>query len=191
MIQKTDKKGKAIIMTLGFLKNKSGTLFSPLTEKKYCKNALPHSKEDTIRDENEKCGGNICYISPRIIVPNPSQPRTFFDNTEIVRLADSIKQFGIIQPLSVRISEGGKYELIAGERRLRASKLLGLQQVPCIVMSVSRECSAELAIIENLQRENLNIFEQGYAIEKLMKLYNYTQAEVALKLITQPVCRCK
>ena len=119
------------------------------------------------------------------ILPNPSQPRKFFDNDETLRLADSIRIHGILQPLCVRkdLCEGSEmYELISGERRLRAAKLLGLYDVPCIIIEADDLRSAELAIIENLQREDLNMFEEAAAISALINLYGLTQDEVAEKL---------
>lgn len=124
------------------------------------------------------------------ILPNPAQPRKFFDSNETLRLADSIRLHGILQPLCVRkpVSCGniedfdGVYELISGERRLRAAKLLGLAEVPCIIIEADSLRSAELAIIENLQREDLNIFEEASAIAALINLYGLTQEEVAAKL---------
>lgn len=124
------------------------------------------------------------------ILPNPSQPRKYFDSNETLRLADSIRLHGILQPLCVRkpvstesIDDyGGVYELISGERRLRAAKLLGLSSVPCIIVEADSLRSAELAIIENLQREDLNIFEEASAIAALIHLYGLTQEEVAAKL---------
>ncbi len=124
------------------------------------------------------------------ILPNPAQPRKYFDSNETLRLADSIRLHGILQPLCVRkpVSEGdvadfgGVYELISGERRLRAAKLLGLSEVPCIIIEADSLRSAELAIIENLQREDLNIFEEAAAISALIDLYGLTQEEVAAKL---------
>lgn len=124
------------------------------------------------------------------ILPNPSQPRKYFDSDETLRLADSIRIHGILQPLCVRkpVSEGeicdfrGVYELISGERRLRAAKLLGLSEVPCIIIEADSLRSAELAIIENLQREDLNMFEEAAAISALINLYGLTQEEVATKL---------
>lgn len=124
------------------------------------------------------------------ILPNPAQPRKHFDSAETLRLADSIRTHGILQPLCVRkpVSAGdlsefdGVYELIAGERRLRAAKLLGLSEVPCIIIEADSLRSAELAIIENLQREDLNLFEEAAAIAALINLYGLTQEEVAAKL---------
>ncbi len=118
------------------------------------------------------------------ILPNPSQPRREFDGEAIARLADSISQYGILQPLTVRRSPDadGKYELVAGERRLRAAKLIGLDSVPCLILDVDGLRSAELSIIENIQRENLNMFEEAAAIAELIFIYKYTQEQVARRL---------
>ena len=115
------------------------------------------------------------------IIPNPNQPRTEFKETEIVNLAESIANNGILQPLSVR-RIGEKYELIAGERRLRAAKMCELQSVPCIVYEMSDRNSAILALVENIQRQNLSFFDEAAAIEKLISYYGLTQEEAASKL---------
>ena len=133
--------------------------------------------------------GRIHMLMIERIFPNPGQPRRKFDNDAIIRLADSIRRYGILQPLTVRrIESKGVYselfEIVAGERRLRAAKLLGLLEVPCIILKVDSKKSAELAIIENIQRENLNIFEQASAIATLIDMYGLTQEEVARQLST-------
>lgn len=115
------------------------------------------------------------------IAPNPNQPRKVFNEESILRLADSINQYGIIQPLTVR-KLGESYELVAGERRLRAAKELGISHVPCIIIAINEEKSAEISIIENLIREDLNIFEQAEAIEALIDTYGLTQEQIAAKL---------
>ena len=120
-------------------------------------------------------------ISPFDISPNPSQPRKYFTDDAILRLADSIKTHGLIQPLTVRNTEKG-YELIAGERRLRALRLIGATEVPCVISDVDDTESAHLAIIENIQRENLNMFEQANAILNLMKVHCLTQEKIASQL---------
>ncbi|MBR5012078.1 MAG: ParB/RepB/Spo0J family partition protein [Clostridia bacterium] len=140
--------------------------------------------------KESECSEKIHRIPICRILPNPSQPRKYFDSNETLRLADSIRLHGILQPLCVRkpISEGniedfnGIYELISGERRLRAAKLLGHSDVPCIVIEADSLKSAELAIIENLQREDLNIFEEAAALSALITLYGLTQEEVAAKI---------
>ena len=130
---------------------------------------------------NEKKSEKICMISPFDISPNPSQPRKYFTDDAILRLADSIKTHGLIQPLTVRNTEKG-YELIAGERRLRALRLIGATEVPCVISDVDDTESAHLAIIENIQRENLNMFEQANAILNLMKVHCLTQEKIASQL---------
>ncbi len=115
------------------------------------------------------------------ICANPNQPRRIFDDEAILKLADSIRQYGIIQPLCVR-KMGDGYELISGERRLRASKELGMTHVPCVIMDINESKSAEISIIENLIREDLNIFEQAGAIETLIEMYGMTQEQIAKKL---------
>ena len=131
--------------------------------------------------------GRIHNIPIERIVPNPSQPRRQFEDESIIRLADSIRQYGILQPLTVRRMEEDellplgeqRMEVVAGERRLRAAKLLSLRTVPCIIVDVDSRKSAELAIIENIQRENLNIFEQAKILA-----YNLTErhARALLKI---------
>ena len=123
----------------------------------------------------------IMQVSVSKIIPNPNQPRKFFAEDGILRLADSIKQHGIIQPLVVRQC-GEHYELIAGARRLRAAKELGLDTVPCVISDINEEKSAEVSIIENIIREDLSIFEQASAIEALIDTYSLTQEQVAEKL---------
>lgn len=123
----------------------------------------------------------VIEIDVRLIVPNPHQPRTEFDDSDIRSLAESIGQNGILQPLSVRKS-GERYELIAGERRLRAAKMCGLQAVPCIVHDISERNSAILALVENIQRQDLSFFDEAAAIEKLISYYGMTQEDAASKL---------
>lgn len=128
-------------------------------------------------------GAAIKLLPVKDISPNPSQPRRFFEAEAIASLADSIRQYGIIQPLTVRhLIHGDKYELIAGERRLRAASLLGMENVPCVILETNETESAALAIIENLQRENLNMFEQAAAISSLIRMYDLTQEDIARKL---------
>lgn len=131
----------------------------------------------------QKDAGRV-YLIPAIeIVPNRAQPRREFDPAAIARLGDSIRQYGILQPLTVR-SDGDHYELIAGERRWRAAQLIGLSEVPCILMEADDRRAAELAIVENVQREDLNMFEQAAAIAALIDIYHITQEEAARRLST-------
>ena len=131
--------------------------------------------------ENEEKAEKIENIDTNLISPNPNQPRKVFTEESILKLADSIMQYGIIQPLLVRKADES-YELVAGERRLRAAKELGLKAVPCIITDITEVKSAEISIIENLLRENLNIFEQAEAIQTLIDTYGLTQEEIAARL---------
>lgn len=116
------------------------------------------------------------------ILPNPYQPRVRFDFNELEGLAVSIRTNGILQPINVRRLQDGKYELISGERRLRAARMVGITKIPCVVMDVSDEQSALFAIIENIQRQNLDFFEEAVAIERLITIHGLTQEEIAKKL---------
>ena len=146
--------------------------------------------ETAAEKEPDNISANFIYDIPvKNIVPNPNQPRKDFDERALYGLAQSIKDYGIIQPLSVRLSGGydlanpeKKYELIAGERRLRAARLLFFDTVPCVIIDADNQASAELAVIENLQREDLNFFEQGRAIYKLIESFGYTQEQAARRL---------
>lgn len=135
----------------------------------YCQKA-PQKTEETVK-----------MIEISRISLNPNQPRKVFAHEAILKLADSIRQYGIIQPLCVR-KMGENYELISGERRLRASRELGLNTVPCVIMEIDEQKSAEISIIENLIREDLNIFEQAGAIEALIDTYGLTQEQIAKRL---------
>ena len=115
------------------------------------------------------------------ILPNPMQPRKHFDEDAINSLADSIAKYGIIQPVSVRIHDG-KYELVAGERRLRAAKIAGYTEIPCLIIRAGERRSAYLSITENLQRCDLDMFEEAEAIERLMVTGNCTQSALAESL---------
>lgn len=116
------------------------------------------------------------------IVPNQNQPRKLFDKTAIDELAASIEEKGIIQPLLVRKLGGGKFELIAGERRYRAAQQLHLERVPVVIRETDAQESLELALIENIQRENLNPIEESLAYKELIAQYQYTQEELARRL---------
>ncbi len=122
---------------------------------------------------------DITYIAPDLILPNLYQPRKKFDEESIEELAQSIKVYGIIQPLSVRKMGENRYELVAGERRLRAAKKLGLLQVPAIIIDITDRDSAAIALLENLQREDLNFMEEAEAYYNLIKDHGYTQEQLA------------
>ncbi len=123
----------------------------------------------------------VLLISTEQIRPNPHQPRSAFPDPDLRQLADSIRQNGILQPLTVR-QRGEIFELIAGERRLRAAKIAGIRAVPCIVMDISERNSAILALVENIQRQDLSFFDEAAAIEKLISYYGMTQEDAAIKL---------
>ncbi len=116
------------------------------------------------------------------IEPKPDQPRKYFDQEALEQLADSISKHGLLQPIIVRESAGGFYQIIAGERRWRASKLAGLLEVPVIIMEADALKAAEIAIIENIQRQDLNPYEEATAYQSLMVQYNLTQEQVAEKV---------
>jgi len=124
--------------------------------------------------------GNSQFIPIEQILPNPSQPRGEMDDISLDELANSIREHGIIQPLILTKDEtGDHYTLIAGERRLRAAKLVGLESVPCIVRKASEQERLELALIENIQRENLSPLDSAHAYVKLQEEFGLTQDQVA------------
>ena len=116
------------------------------------------------------------------IVPNRQQPRTVFDEEKIRELADSIKEQGIIQPLTVAPLGENRYELIAGERRLRASRMVGLEKVPAVIKEVDDEGMLALSLVENIQREDLNPIEEARAFQELIAQFGHTQEDVAKKV---------
>ena len=124
----------------------------------------------------------VFYLPVTQIVPNRAQPRVRFDEEALLELADSIRRYGILQPLTVRRRSGGGFELVAGERRLRAARMAGLREVPCLVAAVSEEDSSLLALIENIQRRDLNYMEEAAALRKLIETYGLSQEKVAEKL---------
>lgn len=129
----------------------------------------------------EKQVQRVVSIDVGLIIPNRSQPRVEFCEGELNSLAQSILENGILQPLNVRRA-GINYELVSGERRLRAAKMCGLSEVPCIIIEADDEKSAVLALIENIQRRDLSYFEEAMAIEKLINYYGLTQEEAASRL---------
>jgi ParB family chromosome partitioning protein len=125
--------------------------------------------------------GRVVFLPARSIRPNPTQPRQVFKEEALTELADSIRQHGILQPLSVRRS-GTCYELIAGERRLRAAQIAGLTEIPCIVMNMDEQESTLAAMVENLQRQDLDFIEEAMGISRLMDLCNMSQEQAARHL---------
>lgn len=125
--------------------------------------------------------GKILLLPIQTISPNPNQPRQQFSTEALQELADSIQQLGILQPLTVR-SDGSQWELIAGERRLRAAKLAGLTQVPCIVVEADEERSSVLALVENIQRRDLDFLEEALALSRLIGQFHISQEECARRV---------
>lgn len=124
----------------------------------------------------------ITEIYVDTIEVNPDQPRRIFGEDELMELTESIKEYGVIQPVIVKKNEHGTYTLIAGERRLRASILAGLEKIPSIVRESDSQDSAIIALVENVQRENLGYMEEAQAYNKLIEEYGMTQSELALRV---------
>lgn len=125
--------------------------------------------------------GNIVWLPAEDIAPNPVQPRRVFDEKELEELSLSIRSYGILNPLTVRC-RGGSYELVAGERRLRAAKLAGLQEVPCILLDVNLEDASLIALIENLQRRDLDFIEEAIGLNRLIHMFGMSQEEAARRI---------
>ena len=122
--------------------------------------------------------GRVMFLPARAIRPNPAQPRKIFREEALEELADSIRQPGILPPLSVR-RVGSAYELIAGERRLRAAQIAGLSEIPCIIMNMDDRESGMAAMVENLQRQDLDFVEEAQGISRLMDAWTMSQDQVA------------
>ena len=131
---------------------------------------------------NNKNKSSTNKIDISKIYPNKKQPRKNFEEKEITELSESIKNQGLIQPIVVRETSGGMYEIIAGERRWRACQLAGLHSVSCVVMSVDDKNVYELALIENIQRENLNVVEEAKAYKNLIELNGLKNEELSIKI---------
>lgn len=127
-------------------------------------------------------GKSVVTLRLNDIEPNKNQPRQYFDDDSLSELADSIRDHGVLQPLIVRPLSDGSYQLVAGERRWRASRLAGLTEVPVIVRALTDSEVAVIALIENLQRENLNPIEEAEGISRLIEEYAFTQEQAAEKL---------
>ena len=139
-----------------------------------------------LQRKGEFLSTRVQYIPLGRIRPNPQQPRRSFDEEGLAELAASIRSCGILQPLTVRRAGEG-YELVAGERRLRAARIAGLREVPCLVAQVGEEDSALLALMENLQRRDLDCWEEAQAIARLISRYGLSQEEAARRLgLAQP-----
>lgn len=134
-----------------------------------------------IRRQNYRCSGKILLIPTGDIMPSPEQPRREFSYERLLQLAQSIGENGLIHPLTITYRDG-RPVLVSGERRLRAAKIAGIREVPCIEVEAAGEKGALLSLIENLQREDLNCFEEAEGIYRLITVYGLTQEEAAHKL---------
>ncbi len=133
-------------------------------------------------EEKTADGQGVLRLKIRDIEPNPDQPRKVFDKEKLQALADSISEHGLIQPVLVKKTDNGMHIIIAGERRWRAAKLAGLTEIPCILGEYSEREIMELALIENLQREDLNPIEEAEGYRRLMEVFALTQEEVAKRV---------
>ena len=125
--------------------------------------------------------GGIIYLRIDDIAPSPVQPRKRFDDEALLELSESIRNYGILNPLTVRL-RNGRYELVAGERRLRAAKLAGLREVPCILLDVNMEDASLIALVENLQRRDLDFLEEAAGISQLIRMFGMIQEEAARRI---------
>jgi len=163
------------------MSNGLGRGLSSLIPQKVNKVATTSSGDAVINVVSEADKGKVLQLNPEQIGLNPMQPRKNFNEHQLHELVESIKQYGIIQPLIVT-QKNGQYELIAGERRLRAAKVLGLATVPAIVRQADEQQKLELALVENLQREDLNAIETAIAYRKLIDEFNLSQEELAVRV---------
>ena len=125
--------------------------------------------------------GGIVWLPVEEVSPNPVQPRSQFDDQALEELSRSIRSYGILNPLTVRC-RGGKYELVAGERRLRAARLAGLTEVPCILVDVNMEDASLIALVENLQRKDLDFIEEAVGLSRLIRMFGLSQEEAARRI---------
>ncbi len=134
-----------------------------------------------LRSRPRRAADAIVLLKTDEIAPNPYQPRQIFEENALRELSESIRRYGVLSPLSVRKRQG-KYELVAGERRLRAAALAGLDEVPCVVLDIDGAESGSIALVENLQREDLDFIEQAQGIARLISLFGMSQQECARRL---------
>ena len=137
---------------------------------------------DSLFEENAVDARQTSELRPSQIVPNRDQPRKDFDAEALKELSDSIKEHGLIQPLLVRPLDDGSYQIVAGERRWRASRMAGLEKIPVVIKELSDDETMQLALIENLQREDLNPVEEALGYKKLMDTLGLTQEQAAAKV---------
>ncbi len=135
----------------------------------------------TLRSRPGLRRGGIIYLRPDELQPNPVQPRKSFDDEALRELSESIKTYGILNPLTVRLRQG-RYELVAGERRLRAAKLAGLRELPCILLEINMEDAGLIALVENLQRKDLDFVEEAEGLSRLIRMFGLSQEEAARRI---------
>lgn len=140
---------------------------------------IDENKPFAARKTND--GESIVFVKPEEIKPNSKQPRKFFDEAALEDLTNSIKEHGIIQPILLRPSENG-YEIVAGERRYRAARRAGLKAIPSIIRDLDEKQNMLYALIENMQRENLNVIEEAQGLREMSKTYNLTQEQMAISV---------
>lgn len=153
--------------------------------KKYQGQALGRGLDALLSNDDEiqtAGSSNICEVSMELISPNPSQPRREFDDDALQELANSIRQIGIIQPITLRDMGDGTYIIIAGERRWRASQRAGLTHIPAYIRTVNDENMMEMALVENIQRQDLTALEIALAYQHLIEQYNLTQEQLSDKV---------
>lgn len=149
------------------------------------KNASGGMGMQLTRRKTRDRAGVLLMLPPERIRPNPAQPRRSFDRAGLEELAESISRHGLLQPVTVR-RQGEVYELIAGERRLRAARLAGLAEIPCLLLDLDGEQSSLAALVENLQRRDLDCWEEAEGIARLMRSWGLTQEQVAARLGKSP-----
>lgn len=152
-----------------------GALIGGDTETEKVPDAEPEKKMEEKKSEEP---GKELFLKVSMIEPNKEQPRKKFDEDQLKELADSMKQYGVLQPLLVQ-KKGNFYEIIAGERRWRAAKLAGLKEVPAVIREYDEQQKMEIALIENVQREDLNPIEEAMAYKRLMEEFHLKQEEIA------------
>jgi ParB family chromosome partitioning protein len=143
---------------------------------------IPTTSLGEVTNNSGGVAGTLLQVDINLIVPNSKQPRTYFDEDTLAELAASIKEVGVMQPPVVRDTGNGSYELIMGERRLRASKLAGLKTIPVILRASSDNEMLREALLENIHRSQLNPLEEGAAYQNLLNEYGYTHDELAIKI---------
>jgi ParB family transcriptional regulator, chromosome partitioning protein len=144
--------------------------------------ALGKGIDALLGDESRTDPSTLAEVRLSLLKPNPHQPRQEFDDASLRELADSIKEKGVLQPILAEADQAGAYFIVAGERRVRAARLAGLEKIPVIVRQFSAQEKLEIALIENVQREDLTPIEQGLAYRRLMEMANLSQEQIAQKV---------